>query len=113
MADEFAGMIGRSTSQRRFPFLRGRPQGAWHTDAVVEAALDVQPLADARRQPLLGHDRLTQRGIGGREHDREHDRLKEDELAEQRWRRSKTASRATPRRLANSSPMLAASSSRA
>ena len=44
-------------------------------DSVVEAALDVEPLSDPRRDPLVGDDRLAERRVGAREHDREHERL--------------------------------------
>ena len=46
-------------------------------DAVVEAALDVEPLPDPRRNPLVGDDRLTERRVGAGQHDREHERLDE------------------------------------
>ena len=35
-----------------------------HAQAVVEAALDVQPLTDTRRQVLVGDDGLAQCGVG-------------------------------------------------
>ena len=44
--------------------------------AVVEPALDVQALADPRRQACVGDDGLPERGVGRGEHDREHDRLR-------------------------------------
>ena len=44
-------------------------------DAVVETALHVQALSDARRDALVGDHRLTQRGVGAREDDRQHQRL--------------------------------------
>ena len=40
-----------------------------HADAVVEAALDVERLADPLRHARLGDDRLAQRGVGRRQHD--------------------------------------------
>ena len=44
-------------------------------DSVVQAALDVEPLPDPRRDPLVGDDRLAERRVGAGEHDREHERL--------------------------------------
>ena len=41
-----------------------------HADAVVEPALDVEPLADALRHARLGDDRLPERRVGRRQHDR-------------------------------------------
>ena len=52
---------------------RDREQGYAHP--VVEAALDVQPLADARGEVLVGDDGLTERRIGGCQHDRQDGRL--------------------------------------
>ena len=46
-----------------------------HADAVVEPALDVQALADARGQTLVGDDRLPQRRIRRSEDDGQHERL--------------------------------------
>ena len=39
-------------------------------DAVVEPALDVESLADPPRDARLGDDRLPERGVGRRQHDR-------------------------------------------
>jgi hypothetical protein len=39
-----------------------------HAHPVVQAALDVQALADARGQPRVGDHRQPQRGVGGRQH---------------------------------------------
>ena len=44
-------------------------------DAVVEAALDVQPLTDAGGKTRVGDDRLPQRGVRAREDHRQHQRL--------------------------------------
>ena len=44
-------------------------------NAVVEPAFDVQALADARREPLVGDDRLAQRRVGRGEDDRQHESL--------------------------------------
>ena len=56
---------------------RDRDEEQRHAEAVVEAALDVEPLADPRRDPLVGDDRLAERGVRAREHDGEHERLGE------------------------------------
>ena len=42
-----------------------------HADSVVEPALDVEPLADPARDARLGDDRLPERGVGRRQHDRQ------------------------------------------
>ena len=42
-----------------------------HADPVVEPALDVEPLADPAGDARLGDDRLPQRGVGRRQHDRQ------------------------------------------
>ena len=57
-----------------------------HADPVVETALDVEPLADPGREPRLGDHRLAQRRVGGSEHDRDHERLRDGERAEERRR---------------------------
>ena len=44
-----------------------RDQQQGDADPIVEAALDVQSLTDARWEPWLGHHRLAERGIGRRE----------------------------------------------
>ena len=44
-------------------------------DSVVQAALDVEPLPDPRRDPIVGDDRLAERRVGAGKHDREHERL--------------------------------------
>ena len=62
---------------------RDRDQQKRHADAVVEPALDVEPLTDARRNPGIGDDRLPQRSVGRSEHDRKQDGLDEHELSEQ------------------------------
>jgi hypothetical protein len=45
-------------------------------DAVVEAALDVEPLPNAGRQGRKRHDGLPKRGVGRRQHDREQQGLR-------------------------------------
>ena len=66
-----------------FDLRRGeRNQQQWHADPVVEAALDIEALADPRRKAWLGHDRFSERRIGWGEHDRQHDRLNHVELSE-------------------------------
>ena len=52
----------------------------------LEPALHVEALADARRQPLLGHHGLPERCVGRRQHDGQHDGLEKRELSEQRHR---------------------------
>ena len=61
---------------------RDRGEQQRHADAVVEAALDVEALADPLRHARLGHDRLPERGVGRRQHDREDHRLLDGQLAE-------------------------------
>ena len=56
---------------------RERDEEERDADSVVEAALDVESLADPRRDPLVGHDRLPERCVGAGEHDREHERLEQ------------------------------------
>ena len=46
-----------------------------HADPVVEAALDVQSLANSARQPRQRDDRLAERGVRRREDHREEQRL--------------------------------------
>ena len=60
-------------------------------DAVVQAALDVEALADPRRDTRLGHDCLTERGVGRRQDDREDERLLDGQLAEEAPRRARRA----------------------
>ncbi len=55
-----------------------------HADAVVEAALDIETLADPCRQRRLRHDGLPERGIGGGKQHREDERLRNRERAEER-----------------------------
>ena len=58
-----------------------------HADPVVQAALDVQALADPRRDPRLGDDRLPERCVGRRQHDPEDHGLLDRQRAEDRRRR--------------------------
>ena len=60
-----AGDLGLDVGDRD-----GREQQR-HADPVVEPALDVEPLADPLRHARLGDDRLPQRGVGRRQHDRQ------------------------------------------
>ena len=53
-----------------------------HADAVIEPAFDVQPLTDPRREPRFGDDRLAERGVRRREHDRQDQRLLDAQPAE-------------------------------
>ena len=66
---------------------RDRREQQRHADPVVEPALDVQPLADPRRDARLGDDRLPERGVGRREHHRQDHRLLDGQRAEDRRRR--------------------------
>ena len=54
-----------------------------YADAVVESALDVQPLADVGRDTLIGDHRLAQRRVGRRQHGREDRDLEQGQAAEQ------------------------------
>ena len=56
---------------------RDRDEEERDAEAVVEAALDVEPLPDPRRDALVGDDRLAERGVRAGEHDGEHERLGE------------------------------------
>ena len=42
-----------------------------HADSVVQAALDVKPLADQGGEPFVGDDRLAERRVGARQADAE------------------------------------------
>ena len=53
-----------------------------HADPVVQAALDVQPLADSLGNARLGDDGLSQRRVGGRQHDRQDQGLGDGQLGE-------------------------------
>ena len=55
---------------------RERDEEQGHADAVVEAALDIEALADPDGQASGGHDGLTEGGVSGREDDGEHERLR-------------------------------------
>ena len=48
---------------------RERDREERHAEAVVQPALDVESLADARRQVWVRDDRLAERGVGRREDD--------------------------------------------
>jgi hypothetical protein len=61
-----------------------------HADPVVEAALDVEALADSGGQAPVGHDRLAERGVGRSEHDREHSRLRQRQVVDQAYREERT-----------------------
>ena len=61
---------------------RQRDEEERHAEAVVQTALDVEPLPDSHGKAPIGHDHLSQRGVGGRERDREHERLGPRELTE-------------------------------
>ena len=54
----------------------------WDADAVIEAGLDVEALTHPQRKAAQRDDGLTQRGVGWREDDREHERLRPREVAE-------------------------------
>ena len=62
---------------------RDRDQEERHADAVVQPALDVEPLTHAGRNAGIGDDRLPQCSVGRGEHDREQDGLDQHELAKQ------------------------------
>src|SRR3954452_23842623 len=69
-----------ASSATNHPITASAANGA----AVVQPALDVQALPDAHGQDGARHDRLTERGVGGRE-DGRHDRaLPELEVGEHR-----------------------------
>ena len=63
----------RAVSDRAFVRLGDRDgdQEQRDADAVVEPTLDVETLADARRNPRIGDDRLPERSVRRGEHDRE------------------------------------------
>ena len=61
---------------------REHDQEQWHADAVVEAALDVEPLSDMRRQIFARDHGLPQGGVGRRENDGEQQHLRPFETAE-------------------------------
>ena len=61
---------------------RDRDQEQRDADAVVEPALDIEALADARRNPGVGNDRLPERSVRRGEHDRKQHGLDERELSE-------------------------------
>src|SRR4029453_9802645 len=61
---------------------RDRDQEQWDADAVVEPTLDIETLADARRDPGVGNDRLPKRSVRRGEHDRKQHGLDERELSE-------------------------------
>ena len=77
-------MYRRAVSDRALVRLgyRDRDQEQRNADAVVEPALDIQALADARWNPRVGDDRLAERGVRRSEHDREQHGLDERELPE-------------------------------
>ena len=62
---------------------RERDQEERHADPVVQPALHVEALPDAHREPLERDDGLPERGVGGREDDREDERLRPAEVVEQ------------------------------
>ena len=47
----------------------------WDAEAVVQPTLDVQPLADSRRDVLVGDHGLTERSVGRGEDHRQHERV--------------------------------------
>ena len=57
-----------------------------HADPVVQAALDVQPLTNADGQAWIRDDGLPERRVRRREHDRQHQRLRPQELTEEHSR---------------------------
>jgi hypothetical protein len=57
-------------------------------DPVVQAALDVQSLADSWRDARLGDDCLPECSVGGRQHDRQDDGLCDGDLPEDHSRRN-------------------------
>ena len=59
---------------------RDRDQEQRHADAVVEPALDIEPLTNTRGNTGIGDDRLPQRSVRRGEHDREQDGLDQGEL---------------------------------
>jgi hypothetical protein len=61
---------------------RDRDQQQWDADAVVQPALDIQALTDARRNPGVGDDRLPERSVRRCEDNREQHGLDERELTE-------------------------------
>jgi hypothetical protein len=61
---------------------RDRDQEQSDADAVVEPTLDIETLADARRDPGVGNDRLPERSVRRGEHDRKQHGLDERELSE-------------------------------
>ena len=63
---------------------RDRREQQGDADPVVEAALDVEALADALRHARLGDHGLPERRVGRRQHDREDHRLPNGQLAEDR-----------------------------
>jgi hypothetical protein len=92
VADLLEHQLGRGVRRRR-PRVRlgegDRDEEQRHAQTVVEPALDVEPLADPGGDALVGHDRLAERRVGAREHDREHHGLREadprhDRRADQR-----------------------------
>ena len=78
VADLLEHEVHRSMSRRSplVPFGEGkRDEEKRDADSVVQTALDVQPLPDPRRDPVVGDDRLAERRVGAGKHDREHECL--------------------------------------
>ena len=63
---------------------RNRGEQERDADAVVQPALDIQPLPDPRRHARLDHDRLPERRVGRSQDDRENHRLLDGQLPEHR-----------------------------
>ena len=59
---------------------RGAPAGS----PILEAALDVEPLADPRQQTRIGDDGLPERSVAGRENDGEDGGLGDTEVLSSR-----------------------------